>query len=477
MDARQTPTFSVNVPTAPDGDGESAAQLASAYFGEPLEWQRRALDVLLCRDEHDRYGVPTFAMSVPRQNGKSWIVRARCFYGLVCCGEQILFTCQHGDTSGEMFRDLAAPFEDEDNEELHPLLKAVRKTNGQQAIYLTNGGMVRFTTRTDSLARGRTYDVLIYDEAQELTSAQQAASMPTISASKTKNTQTIYLGTPPGPTCAGDVFARMHDMAHVGQFSGVWMEWAADRVGDPEDTSRWYECNPSMGALLNESAVMGEAASMLPDYFARERLGWWCPITVISSAIPHDLWARSTVDGISDRYDGTRALAVKFSPDGARYALAGCKLDADKNAAFELIEVGDLRNGTRALARALIERADKTSCVMVDGQSGAPALVNRLEDMGAPRNYVRLASSLDVVKAAGMVLDGLRDETLVHTGPGQQLLDDSATSSVRRDIGRNGGWGFGSAEGHDSTPIEAASLALYGAMTTRRNPRKKQRLL
>ncbi len=254
MDARQTPTFSVNVPTAPDGDGESAAQLASAYFGEPLEWQRRALDVLLSRDEHDRYAVPTFAMSVPRQNGKSWIVRARCFYGLVCCGEQILFTCQHGDTSGEMFRDLAAPFEDEDNEELHPLLKAVRKTNGQQAIYLTNGGMVRFTTRTDSLARGRTYDVLVYDEAQELTSAQQAASMPTISASKTKNTQTIYLGTPPGPTCAGDVFARMHDTTWPTSASSRARGWSGPPTSSRQRTHPRTSCSTSPTRRTRRSA-------------------------------------------------------------------------------------------------------------------------------------------------------------------------------------------------------------------------------
>ena len=275
MDARQEPTYSANIPSCLDGNGEDAAALAAAFFGDPMPWQRHVLRVMLARDERDKSSTSVFALSVPRQNGKRWDVRARCFYGLVCSGEKILFTCQHGDTADEMFKDLSAVFEDEDNAELHELLKAVRKSNGQQAIYLENGGYIRFTTRTNSLARGKTYDVLIYDEAQELAVAQQAASLPTISAGTLGNPQTIYLGTPPDPECAGTVFRALHDRVHAGTSTAAWMEWAADEVGDPGDRERWYECNPSLGLRLNPGAVEDEASSMPPDSFARERLGWW----------------------------------------------------------------------------------------------------------------------------------------------------------------------------------------------------------
>ena len=317
MESRQTPTFEANFPADLDGDGDAAIALATAYFGEPLEWQERVTCAMLARDERDCYRVPVMGVSVPRQNGKSWSVRSRCFYGMVCNAEKILFTCQHGDTSDEMFKDLSAPFEDEDNVELHALLKAVRKTNGQQAIYLENGGMIRFTTRTNSLARGKSYDVLIYDEAQELTSAQQAASLPTISASKKKNsTQVIYLGTPPGPECCGDVFQDLHDKAHDGVTTMCWMEWAASDMGDPFDVARWYECNPSMGLLITEKAVEAEASSMASDVFARERLGWWSPNLAAANAIPAALWRSSAIDAIGDGYTRKTAFGVKFSSDG-----------------------------------------------------------------------------------------------------------------------------------------------------------------
>lgn len=246
MRPRQTPTYEANIPESLSGDGEMAARLASAYFGEPMPWQPHLLDVMLARDERDKFIAKTMGISVPRQNGKSWVVRARCFYGALN-GEKILYTCQHGDTSDEMFQKLAEPFEDEDEPELHALLKTVRKTNGQQAIRLNNGGLIRFTTRTDSLARGKTYDVLIYDEAQDLTNSQQAASLPAISAGAKHNPQTIYLGTPPAPENKGTVFRDLHDAVHDGRSEMAWVEWAASEIGDKTDRARWYECNPPWG--------------------------------------------------------------------------------------------------------------------------------------------------------------------------------------------------------------------------------------
>ena len=99
MQARQTPTYEANIPERLDGDGPMAAELASAYFGDPLPWQPHLLDAMLARDGRDKYLLRSIGISIPRQNGKSWDVRARCFHGALN-GEKILYTCQHGDTSG-----------------------------------------------------------------------------------------------------------------------------------------------------------------------------------------------------------------------------------------------------------------------------------------------------------------------------------------------------------------------------------------
>lgn len=475
MQARQTPTFERFPAVYATTDGPMGTALASAFFGDPLRWQQYVLDAMLARDPCDKYAYHALAVAVPRQNGKSWDVRSRCFYGLVADGEKILYTCQHGDTADEMFRDLAAAFEDEDNAELHSLLKAVRKTNGQQAIYLENGGYIRFTTRTNSLARGRSYDVIIYDEAQELTAAQQAASLPTISASAKHNTQVIYLGTPPNPECPGTVFVSMRDKAHGEEVPPfAWMEWAVPEIGDVGDRTRWYETNPSLGTLIDETAIEGEL-SMAPDDFARERLGWWTPARTAQAAIPRDLWEKTVIGAIGNLYRRKAALAVKFSADGSTYALAGAKVNAKGEAAFELVELGTTAGGTQALTDALFERRGKVACIVVDGLNGAGTLCDQLAELRVPKGYVVRPTAGDVITASTGLMDGLRAGTVRHTA--QTALDASALNVTMRPIGRNGGWGFGGDGMRPPEPIEACALALWAVRTTRRNPARRQRML
>jgi hypothetical protein len=70
-----------------------------------------------------------------------------------------------------------------------------------------------------------------------------------------------------------------------------------------------------------------------------------------------------------------------------------------------------------------------------------------------------------------MLMDALNDKSVTWYEK-QLALRDSATTSIKRSIGRDG-FGFG---GENATPIEAASLALWGARTTKRNPGKQMRI-
>lgn len=469
MRPRQTPTYEANIPDTVNGDGEMAAQLATAYFGEPMPWQPHLLDVMLARDERDKFCAKTMGISIPRQNGKSWVVRARCFYGALN-GEKILYTCQHGDTSDEMFQQLSQPFEDEDEPELHALLKTVRKTNGQQAIRLNNGGLIRFTTRTDSLARGKTYDVLIYDEAQDLTDSQQAASLPAISAGAKHNPQTIYLGTPPGPENKGTVFRSLHDDVHDGRSDMAWIEWAAGEIGEKGDRERWYECNPSLGTLIDLSAVEGECQQMQPDVFARERLGWWTPVGGVQNpALDGNRWLACEREAAMD--EGKLAFGVKFSPDGGTVAISWARAVTGGGSYVELYDVAGAMGGTASIADMLLLNADGIAAVCIDGKTGAAALVQRLLDGHFPKKAIITGSASVAQSAATMLRDEVNAGTLGHIA--SPALDDSAMKSVRRDIGHDG-WGFGDGPNAISAPIESASLALYAARTTKRDPQRVQ---
>ena len=100
-------------------------------------------------------------------------------------------------------------------------------------------------------------------------------------------------------------------------------------------------------------------------------------------------------------------------------------------------------------------------------QIGVQALVDRLERM--PKGYIHVASAQDAVSSASTLLDNVNEKTLSWYAL-QGDLRDSAVTSIRRNIGNNGSWGFG---GENPTPITAASLAVWGIMTARRDPRRK----
>ena len=75
-----------------------------------------------------------------------------------------------------------------------------------------------------------------------------------------------------------------------------------------------------------------------------------------------------------------------------------------------------------------------------------------------------------MIAATSTLIDALNEKTVTWYD-GQEVLRQSAITAYKRKLA--GGWVFG---GEDSTPIEAASLALYGAKTSRRDPERKMRI-
>ena len=127
--------------------------------------------------------------------------------------------------------------------------------------------------------------------------------------------------------------------------------------------------------------------------------------------------------------------------------------------------------GTASIADMLLRNADGIAAVCIDGKTGAAALVQRLLDGHFPKKAIITGSASVAQSAATMLRDEVNAGTLGHIASPD--LDDSAMKSVRRDIGHDG-WGFGDGPNAISAPIESASLALYAARTTKRDPQRVQ---
>lgn len=460
-------------------DGADAALLMETYGVELDPWQRMVVDSWLGRDESGRYNVTSAGLSLPRQNGKNVCLEAREFYGLVINGEKILHTAHQVRTSKKSFRRLAAMFTDKRHPEIESIVKNIRYTNGEEAIELDNGGIIEFSARSRQAARG--FDgisLVVFDEAQELMDDQVEAIMATLSASHTGTRQLIYTGTPPYPNCPGDVFRRRRSSCLADPSKhDAWHEWSIEASGieqiNAEDKALWYMCNPALGIRLDEDFTDEEKRSMSVDGFARERLGWWAPelakevdVTVISE----DEW--DACASYEPKPEGKTAYGIKFSADGSEVCLCGAVIPKDGPARITLIDRKPTGYGTQWLADWLNARYKKACCVVIDGRNGVDVLIDKIGDTWRYKGSVIRPTSKDAIAAVSCLMDGINEQTLTWYAP-QEDLKNSAITSTKRKIGNAGGWGFG---GDDSTPIEACSLALWGAKNSKRDPSKSMRI-
>ncbi len=460
----QTPSARV-VPEYAYTDGEDAAKVLKAGKLIVDPWQRAVLDDWMGRTEEETWSAPSCGLSVPRQNGKTLDTSGRIAAGMVMYSEWVIYTAHLQKTATETFMELKGLFE---TKALRRYVKEIKGALGREQIILINGGRVVFVARTRNGGRGLHGDCLVFDEAQELTSEQQASFLPAISASR--NPQTIYLGTPPDENCAGTVFRKIRERALNGESrSTAWTEFSVEEIGDVKDRARWAACNPALGRRMQESTVAAECEQMDPDTFARERLGWWSPIANnLDYAIDKAKWAACASE--EGKPEGKTAYGVKFAPDGATVALCGAVCPDNAPARISLIEIKATEHGIQWLADWLNARYAKAACVAIDGRNGVDFLIEKITGTWRHPKSIVKPSAKDVVAAASQLTQEINERTVTWYKY-QELLNESAVTAVKRPIA--GGWGFG---GDDSTAIEAAALALWACRTSKRDPSKKMRI-
>lgn len=447
-------------------DGEDAAKLllVGGLILDP--WQIDILSDWMAMTEDNKWISKTCGGSVPRQNGKTAVVSGRIQAGMILYNEVCVYTAHLQKTATETFEEMAAFF---DSPKLKKYVKDIKTALGREQIILKSGARVKFLARTRNGGRGQHGDLLIFDEAQELDETAQASFIPAISASQ--NPQTIYVGTPPDPQSVGGVFRNIREKALKGETSSTsWFEFSVDEIGDVSDKKRWAATNPALGRRILLSTIESEYEQMPEDTFARERLGWWSPVATktIDYAIDKDAWDACGSD--EQKPEGKTAYGVKFSIDGSEVCLCGAVIDADGNERISLIDRKSTAAGTQWLADWLNARYTKACCVVIDGRNGVDVLVDKIAGTWRYKNSVIRPSTKDVLAAVSTLVDDVNTKNLTWYKP-QEALRDSAINSTKRPIG--GGWGFG---GENSAPIEAASLALWGCKTSKRNPGKKMRI-
>jgi Phage terminase-like protein, large subunit len=413
--------------------------MAAGYGLKADDWQADPVCCIYARRKSGRWASATTKITVSRQNGKNGILEVVELFGMAVVGLKFLHTAHEVKTARKAFRRLLGFFENErEFPELAAMVVEIRKTNGQEAIFLSNGGSIEFIARSSGSGRGFTVDVLVCDEDQDLTDDELAALLPTISAAPSGNPMVILTGTPPDPekldAAKGEVARRVRrEGLERTDPNLTCFDWGVPDgpLPDVDDRKIWHSTNPALGGRLNIAELERERKMMSPEKFARERLGWWGdPDSATGTAFGEGRWeACLTKDLTIDRPD---AIGLGGSMDRNRASIGAV-------AGGEILDVGavDQRDGVGWLVPEAKRLQDKYGCAVALDERGPIAdLIPALQAAGVDLTILKTS---DVLDATASLFDRVSERRLRHGG--HEWLDQAVKSAKKRNVGDRWTWG------------------------------------
>lgn len=457
------PTFK-HCPAPRSGRLGQVVITAASRVGLSLDpWQRDVVLDAMSHDPHtDAWHLPRVAVSVPRQNGKGAIIEAielAFLLGAFPGAELLIHSAHEYKTAQNAFQRIQSYFQT-----VPVLMRLVDEgrvkigVSTAREFITVDGRTLKFLARSKGSGRGFSADLLVLDEAQELSEDVFAAILPTVSARP--NPQIWLFGTPPSEAMNGEVFKRFRDTAFTGNDTRLaYFEWSAAEEDDFSDPAVWAKANPAQGVRISESAIRDEFNIMDEETFCRERLGMW------SAAASKAVFRFGVWEALASETDptGRVAFAVDVSPDRSRASIgvAGWLDDGERFS----VQVVDNRNGTGWVVQRLVELTSRHPAVSVVVDAGGPAasLIPALQKARIRR--LNLVQARDVAKATGAFYDAVVQQTLAH--PDQPVLNEAVAVARKRPLGDAWAW-HRKDPVYDITPLVAVTLAAYGLVTSRR---------
>lgn len=469
---------------ADEGDpteANKACNLAERVGKRQLPWQMDTLHgVLAINPTNGLFTHPTAIIIACRQNGKTLsAAELRILYGAFTRRETIVYSAQRWLTAKSIYLRVKTLINS------RPSLK--RRASG----WLCSQGIAGFTvthddgresvtmfiTRSGDFRGPDEIDLLIYDEAYNLTDGEMAAISPTQLASK--NPQTIYLSSAVNEDIHpnGEVLARLRARAleaiklgkkHLGLY---YAEYAAPEPGAEitdaerrrirEDPETWKVANASYGVIHSEAKVRKLLTELSSTSFEVEVLGWgrW-PVgdEDREHVIPSKDWQNMAVT--SPKLVGSRAMAVDKARGGGPWAVAAVQRVDDGRRHGE---IGPLTQATTAeMVKYLVTKVTEWNPVdlVIDARSDAMVLVPFLIEEGIEPTVTNWS---DMARACRDWLAGALEGQFTHSD--QSIFNDAVASVGKRDM-PGGGFAWDKVGAAPISPVVAISLADWALLRT-----------
>lgn len=507
----QEPTIHVHRPGMQSlYDAPAVSGSIAKWVSHPFPWQQLIYRDIFSIDDKGKLTTRVVCVSIPRRNGKTEIIVASMIVFAIMFSANVLYTGSDAKLAKLTYKRLIEAATDPDStlKNFFPKLELKDKAHEHvvQAVDPRTGkklGTLSFATRKGDGGRGGTYDVVVIDEAQDLTVDQYARYGPTNAATKKHDrgkkrnpiSLTILFGTPPTLTKEHNSNATIFRGVRDNMISQkdlpwemrskkgtVWIEWGSDVVCDPRDREAWRRFNPSMGYLGGMEEYF-EDSILPPEEFSVEHLGYWTKQSKDRAiniedfnrlAIPKD----EAVQGIKDE-NCKMAVAIKSDPResvvhlGIAWRRADGKIFYDQLRTFYPDQPGWAEQlGAMAVNLA---KNPKTVRVSIDGALATSAVTSALikarlwstTKSRVLQGKILMVTPADIVKASASLTVAISTRKLQHCGSAP--LHRAVEDAKKRPIGETG-YGFASISGTvDILPVEVCALAIQGVETKAQN--------
>lgn len=436
-------------PDVATSDGPDAVEFAKEAGLILDDWQAWVLEHGLGTRADGQWAAFEVAVIVARQNGKGSILEALELYHLFVLGTKlIVHTAHEFKTAFEHFLRVRFLIE---NSSLNDDVEHFYSSNARLEIVLKNGARLKFIARSGGSGRGFSSDLLILDEAYEISEGMMGAVLPTLSARE--NPQIWY--TSSAPHADSHVLHALRRRGIAGDAGRLFMaEWGNDPDCDRESDEPIYAANPGIGIRISLEYAHDERATLreLGDEYDRERLGIPSEEDSTAGVFPPGVWA--ALGDENSRIDSGLRIALDVAPDMAWSSFAAAGLRADGLAHLELIE---RHPGTSWVVEKAVQLAAKYGPLVVDPRAPVGGL---LEDLKAAHVGLLEAREGAFPKACALLQERVVGGTVRHLGQKQPPLNAAVAGAAITTAGDAWRWSRARSD-VDISPLVACTLALW----------------
>lgn len=373
--------------------GGEVARLAELLGFALMWWQKLVLDVALEVDDQGRPVYRVVIVSIPRQQGKTFLLFLLIMHRLLCWSADrqiITYSAQSVTDAVNVWEEKLFPMFLEtplaEAFELQPL-----RSPGNAGLRSVTGRLI-LTSTSKSAGHGQSMDLAVLDEAHAYRdSSREAAVVP---AMRARPDAQLWVVSTAGDELSEYFRSRVEmgrDHVQAGRREGVaHFEWGLDADADAEDESLWWDACPAMiDGRVTVETIRAERALMTEDDWRRAALNQWREVRQSDPMVDVDVWEGLLAPGAAP--SGRLVLGMAAARDRSTSAVV-----VSGNGVVEVIRAGSrvdwLEDSVRGLFRA---HGDDIAAVLTPARGPLVTVADNLRMDGIPAMVVPVVEVAD----------------------------------------------------------------------------------